>query len=348
MSNVCYTTYKIEGPAEEITAICDYLKKMLAVKAKDDQDYPIHSPNYNAAGSERRFNRRMAKYGAGYLVGYQLVSQLTPDSITDLSDGWQVLSIELGSGWAPEPSVVESILERIAPNCCFYYYGEEFGCHIAETNDLHKKYFHADYAIEAYFPNPEKTPKKLLQAFTEEATLRKREDQYNCYFSYWNKRELRARLSSFVPDWHHLGMIGLVDAFELYCDRLYTRSRAHIHIIKIKRIQPANDRPCTHCEQLARLQNENYELGKCNDKLADLLAHYFRHRHREFMPYVAAPYELEYKYGIDYCDYCNDQLPEGRSESGCRDDLADADDADDYDKFDDCTDIIAPLSDEPI
>lgn len=339
MSNVCYTTYKIEGPAEEITAVCDYLKKMQALTEKDNQDYPIHAPNYNAASSERRFYHRMAKYGEGYLTGYQLVSQLTPDSITDLNDGWQVLSIELSSSWAPGPSVVESMLGRVAPNCHFYYYGEEFGCHIAETNDLHRKYFHADYAIEAYFPNPEKTPKKLLKTFTQEATLRNREDQYNRYFSYWNKRELRATLLRLVPNWHYLGMIGLIDAFDLYCDRLYTHSRAHIHIIKIKRIQPSNDRPCTHCEQLASLKNANYELRKYNDKLADLLAHYFKHRHSEFMPYVAAPYELEYKYGIDCHDYCNDQLPEGRNESDYMDDLVDADDYDGFDSFDDDTDL---------
>lgn len=313
MSNVCYTTYKIEGPAEEITAICSYLRKMLALNAKDDQDYPFHARNKNAAAAERRFDRRMAKYGEGYLTGYQLVSQLTPDSITDLNDGWQVLSIELRSGWSPQPSVVESILERVAPSCHFYYYGEEFGCGIAKTNDLHKKYFPEDYAIEACFPYPEKTPKELLRAFTKEATLRKREDQYNCYFSYLSKRELLFKLSDFVTNWHRLGMIDLVNAFNLYCDRLYTHSRARINIIKIKRIQPANDRPCTHCEQLASLQNTNYELSEYNNKLADLLAHYFKHRHSEFMPYVVEPYKLEYKYGLDYCDYCNDQLVEDPS-----------------------------------
>ena len=73
------------------------------------------------------------------------------------------------------------------------------------------------------------------------------------------------------------------------------------------------DSPCTHCEQLVSLQNANYKLSEYNNKLADLLAHYFKHRHSEFMPYVVDPYKLEYKYGLDYCDYCNDQLVEDPS-----------------------------------
>lgn len=52
------------------------------------------------------------------------------------------------SAWAPFPDTWKKILRKHAPHCKFYYFAEEPGMGIYETNDINGRFFANDYYVE--------------------------------------------------------------------------------------------------------------------------------------------------------------------------------------------------------
>ncbi len=166
MANICYTQYRVEGPTEQI--------RKLAGKINED--------------NQRDFYEGSCRY---MLYGHKL-KEILPADIRPMNDGWSVLSFEAPSKWVPCWESWQHYARKTVPKAELYYYGEECGCGVFETNDVWHKYFWFDYVTVLRIS--ESTRKDIIKEFAEGAEYREREDQYKEYYKYWDKRELRGAL----------------------------------------------------------------------------------------------------------------------------------------------------------
>lgn len=310
MGNICYTTYKIEGPEKEILSLRQYLQEMMALKSKEQKEDALErekelqsqpSKSWSemtraeqqreeyrlerqSAGRERRFDRKMDKYGAGYwLTGcYTIQSPLDDNCLEKLNNGWLLLSVEASSKWGPDFSLWDWMLKHYAPHARYYYYTEEFWAGAIQTNDVWRKYFRADYALCAYLPAG--TPKDVYRLFaSDEAEHRMREDQYNMYFTYWTQSRLRNELIWYLGNGRRLHMAELLERFDRHINRKVKVKYLTLFIRPIERVESkGQERPCTHCDRLEQLQNENYRYCERMERLERIVKGLMatRHQHR--------------------------------------------------------------------
>lgn len=308
MGNICYTTYKIEGPEKEILRLHQYLQDMMALRPavqeeinlefkeehqkKDEKPWSEmtrveqHKKSYlsarRQAGSERRFDRRLDKYGAGYLfTGYYTIqSPLDAGKcIEQLNNDWLLLTVEAGSKWGPDFSIWDWMLKHYAPHAHYYYYTEEFWAGPVKTNDVWKKYFYADYALCAYLPKD--TPKDLQRLFaSDEAEHRMREDQYDMYFTYWTQRRLKNELCYYLKSGHRLHMSELLERFDKHVERKVNTKGVVLRIRPIERVEPkGKERLCTHCTRLDYLQTKVYRYSERVERLERIVKGLMATRH---------------------------------------------------------------------
>ena len=253
MGNVCYTQYRIEGPTEEI--------KALALKINQDM-----------------FKSRKQDGCRQLLYGWNTMKWVEPEDIRPMNDGWSVLSFEAPSKWSPWWESWLAYAQETVPQAVLYYYTEEFGCGVCESNDVWQKYFRFGYVTVLH--TSEKTPKKIIEAFAKGGVYRHREDQCCEYFKYWDRRSFRAALLDFVP-YRRRYNSELIEAMDDLMERedWYYKLGTNLGIYQVKRIEPQKKSPCEHCEKWNKLWNENVDLSDRMYRLQSLIdKHQWRSR----------------------------------------------------------------------
>ena len=235
MSNICYTQYRVEGLTAEI--------RRLAAKINEDLE----------TGGAHGFMQ-------GLLYG-RTMQRIMPEDIHPMNGDWSVLYFEAPSKWVPYWESWQDYIREIVPRAVLYYYGEELWCNVCVTNDVWRKYFRFDYVTVLRPSN--KTRKDILKEFAEEGEFRRREDQWQQYFKFWDTRFLKGALLHFVP-YRRRYVSELIEAMDGLMLRENWRDEmgTSLGIYKVKRLEAGQERPCSHCEECYKLRNENYELSE--------------------------------------------------------------------------------------
>lgn len=100
--------------------------------------------------------------GAGFMIDdFECRGNvLSVGSIYDL-DGLPYFEIEYESAWQPMPEMWYSVTDKYAPNCKVYWYAEEPGFELYQSNDIHHVFFSDTYAVDCYITD---TENKFLKA----------------------------------------------------------------------------------------------------------------------------------------------------------------------------------------
>lgn len=145
MPNWCYTSYRIVGKAEEVNELYAKIQQL------------------------QNMEKPLLENGFGNLWLGCLVTILGGDwekvycrgSIADFSLDDGILSIETETAWG-EMDEVRYFIEKVYPSLKIYYYEEEPGCEIYQTNDKHGHFFSERYIFDdqdgegmEYFDKPE-------------------------------------------------------------------------------------------------------------------------------------------------------------------------------------------------
>ena len=145
MPNWAYTSYRIVGKKEEVQDLYSKIQQL------QNMEEPLE-PN-----------------GFGHLWLGCLVTILGGDwnkiycrgHIIDYSLDDSVLSIDTETAWS-EMQEVRHFIEKVYPALKIYYYEEECGCEIYQTNDRHGQFFSSRYIFDdqdgegmEYFDKPE-------------------------------------------------------------------------------------------------------------------------------------------------------------------------------------------------
>lgn len=84
--------------------------------------------------------------------------------VEDGSDGLSTFEVEFESAWSPIPKTWNAVMKKYAPRCKMYWSAIEPGNEVYETNDTAKKYFDADYFVDACITNRKN---RLYESFQE-------------------------------------------------------------------------------------------------------------------------------------------------------------------------------------
>lgn len=126
MANMAYVQYKIEGPQEILKTIHDVCQDCL--DSNEDSEYTI-----------------LERLGAEELESFILRGYI---NYADEYDEEEYLSLYADEAWGL--SDFSKVLELLFPDIIVYWYVEEPGCEVYETNDEEGKYFPNHYCVE-YF-----------------------------------------------------------------------------------------------------------------------------------------------------------------------------------------------------
>lgn len=134
MANECSVSMYIVGNREEVTHLYNKITEWVS-------DAYAFRPIYKGLGyifkgaklSERGFSYR------GYIVDME-----EPSSTEN--ENWE-FKIDYESAWQPCNKFWQAVLDKVAPHCRMYWYGEEEGCEYYKTNDQDRLYFDWDYVI---------------------------------------------------------------------------------------------------------------------------------------------------------------------------------------------------------
>lgn len=145
MPNWAYTTYKIVGKKEEIADLYNKIEQLGKTEA------PLVPSDFG-------------NYWLGCLItilGGNWKEIHCRGSITCSSMDDDALSIDTETAWG-EMDEVRHFIEKIYPALKIYYYEEECGCEIYQTNDRHGHFFSSRYIFDdqdgegmEYFDKPE-------------------------------------------------------------------------------------------------------------------------------------------------------------------------------------------------
>lgn len=134
MANECSVTMYVVGKREEIVHLHECLKEWIS---KAEGFTPVYKGLvYILKGanlSEDDFAYR------GYVV------DMEEPSPTE-SENWE-LKIDYESAWQPCNAFWQAVINKVAPHCTMYWYGEEEGCGYYKTNDRDRLYFDWDYVV---------------------------------------------------------------------------------------------------------------------------------------------------------------------------------------------------------
>lgn len=133
MANTCVTSYRIVGRKNEIDDLYEKLLKL------------------------RNMKEPLVENGWGILWLGCLITILDGNwkdihcrgRITDFDLNDDILIIYTETAWA-EMSEVRYYLERVYPGLKIYYYEEECGCEIYQTNDRHGHFFPQRYILDDF------------------------------------------------------------------------------------------------------------------------------------------------------------------------------------------------------
>lgn len=132
MPNWCFTTYKIVGDIKEIHDLNNKLMKL------DNMKEPL-VPN----GFGNLWLGCLVKILGGDIEIVYCRGDITEFSYNEEDN---VLTIDTQTAWA-EMSEVRHFLEKVYPGLKIYYYEEEPGMEIYQTNDKHGTFFLNDLSL---------------------------------------------------------------------------------------------------------------------------------------------------------------------------------------------------------
>ena len=131
MANLCFTSYRIVGKKEEVNDLFAKIKQL------DDMDKPLVENGFG-------------NLWLGCLVtilGGNWKNIYCRGSIIDFSLNDNILSIETESA-GNEMSEVRHFIEEVFPTLNIFYYEEESGCEIYQTNDHGKQFFSFRFILD--------------------------------------------------------------------------------------------------------------------------------------------------------------------------------------------------------
>ena len=124
--------------------------------------------------------------GAG-LNGKQIPCRGTLDFLSfEERNGQPVLRVETETAWVPMHELWDALLHKIGSHCHYFYFAEEPGFELYETNDTEKAYFDADYIIDACW---ESHNHEQFQEYFEEG------------LNDWTSHDLKPILQELLKDW---------------------------------------------------------------------------------------------------------------------------------------------------
>ena len=133
MPNWCSTSYRIVGKKEEVN---DLLAK---IKQLDEMDKPLVENGFGNLWLGCLVTILGGDWNKIYCRGY----------ISDFSLDDGILSIETETAWA-EMEEVRHYIEEIYPELDIFYYSEEGGCEIYQTNDCGKQFFSFRFILDDF------------------------------------------------------------------------------------------------------------------------------------------------------------------------------------------------------
>lgn len=132
MPNWCFTTYKIVGDIKEIHDLNNKLMKL------DNMKEPLVSNGFG-----NLWLGCLVKILGGDAEKVYCRGDITEFSYNEEDD---VLTIDTQTAWA-EMEEVRHFIEKVYPGLKIYYYEEEPGMEIYQTNDKHGHYFQKDLSL---------------------------------------------------------------------------------------------------------------------------------------------------------------------------------------------------------
>ena len=162
MPNWCCNCEIIAGPKEEVKKLRDLIEEWT-------------SKNYveNGFGLEWLGN---IVIGAGFTIydddpvnGFYCRGNLSDAlEIEEGKDGedWE-LHFQSLTACGPMPQMWYAIVAKYAPHCKYYYYSEEHGNQLYESNDVEHRFFPEEYFVDVMYYEDDKAPEKIKKYFPE-------------------------------------------------------------------------------------------------------------------------------------------------------------------------------------
>lgn len=172
MPNWCETVYFFTGNQAELEFLYTKLGEWIS-EEKSPSDF----------GANWLGNIAM---GAG-LNWKQIPCRGTLDFLSfEERNGQPVLRVETETAWVPMHELWDALLHKIGSHCHYFYFAEEPGFELYETNDTEKAYFDADYIIDACW---ESHNHEQFQEYFEEG------------LNDWTSHDLKPILQELLKDW---------------------------------------------------------------------------------------------------------------------------------------------------
>ncbi|MFV0636837.1 hypothetical protein [Mitsuokella sp. WILCCON 0060] len=252
MNRIYHITFKMEGPKAEVLRLTRLLHRITAWRG-ELFDWLRRHPD--VSGKSR---------GPLSEIATTLQSNVTNRSVEALSDGWQVLTLEVLQEY-PEAFANtyfwELLQQRFLPDGTCYYRVTDIEHRRICTNDVYGKYFPETYMLcvlhDAGWKNDEldSIRRELLQ------------DKYRCcgrkgqtmYLSYWDVNSLR---------WVLCEILGLrrrvpIDERRVLWQKAWEWATDFGFTLIwgiVERRAPEKLLPCRHCRKIRDLQAENEQL----------------------------------------------------------------------------------------
>lgn len=255
MNRIYHITFKMEGPKAEILRLARLLHRITAWRG-ELFDWLRRHPDMS--GKSRRPLLEITA---------TLQSKATDHDIEALSDGWQVLTLEVFQEYPEEPETFantyfwELLQQRFLPDGTCYYRVTDIEHRRIYTNDVYGKYFPGTYMLCVVHDAERKSDE--LNSIREELL----QDKYRCcqrngqtmYLSYWEINPLRWILRE------ALGMRrrAPIDERRVLWQKAWEWSTDFGFTLVwgiVERRAPEEPLPCRHCCKIRDLQAENEQL----------------------------------------------------------------------------------------
>ena len=133
MANWAYTSYRIVGKKEEVTDLYNKIQQL------QNMNEPLEPNSWGSLWLGCLVTILGGNWNEIYCRGH----------IIDFSLEEGILSIETETAWG-EMDEVRHFIEKVYPAFKIYYYEEECGCEIYQTNDRHGHFFPERFILDDF------------------------------------------------------------------------------------------------------------------------------------------------------------------------------------------------------
>ncbi len=189
MNRIYHITFKMEGPKAEVLRLTRLLHRVTAWRGELFGWLRRHPHPAASAGNAKPLAEILAT----------LQSEVTGRDIENLSDGWQVLTLEVRQEYAAGRETFartefwQTLQQRFLPEgMCYYRVTDIDRCRIY-TNDVHGKYFPENYMLCVTSDAGRKSTElgSLREALLQDKYICRQRDGRAMYLSYWEVNSLR-------------------------------------------------------------------------------------------------------------------------------------------------------------